>query len=158
MLYASLEANQRLLDTYFTFPVIQSLYFSLPIWSCVTQSLISLQALSTFNHHGWNLDYVRQTVDFDHVIERIVARFEKVSTEPGCEGIVMYSYFANKMSGIKKYVDCVTRGPDIVDDPRYGLEDSFFPEIPNTGDFMGFLDEAMLVDLGTWDQTTTNMV
>jgi hypothetical protein len=113
--------------------------------------------LSSFEHPDWNLDYVRQTLDFDGVLNLIVEQLGKVEsgTTPG-EPAVVFSRMSMKIGCIQRYI----AGKGALYHSQ-GHQDILDPEIARTGvEFSDFLDEAWLRDiLGPFEyQPHTNMV
>lgn len=152
ILHACLSASKNLFETFFSFPVDEYFSFSVPSWSRFVYSLIILQSLSVFNHQEWNLDYVQQTLDFNEVVDRMIANFQNVATQPGFEDVVVFTRIAAKMDSLIKHHYSTSKGggPAKADGVEEG--DQPGPEITHSGDFMDFLDEAWLRDVfGPWD-------
>jgi hypothetical protein len=150
VLYACLQACKSFFDTFFSIPVSNYFLFSMPTWSNLSYCMIILQALSDFNHPDWNLESVRETLDFRDVLDRIIERFEKVESEPGCEGTTAFSRTAKRIRSIQKILK--TKAVDLSKDRGLEAQDVRDPEILNTADFTDLFDEAWLRDiLGSWE-------
>jgi hypothetical protein len=151
-LYACLEAIKAFFDIYLSVPVIQYFSFTMPAWSHITSCMIVLQLLSTFNYPGWNLNYVRETLDFKDIINRLVEKFEMVRSEPGCEDTVVFTRISHKLQSIQSYIEAKASDPSIIPGPEITSRGFRDPLITNGGDFTDFFDEVWLRDiLEPWD-------
>jgi len=104
-LYACLQATKSFFDIYFSIPVLDYFSFCIASWSQLTSSLITLQLLSIFNHPDWNLELVRQTLDFRGVLDRLVGKMESVELEIGDARYDFFSRTAKRMISVRKYCD-----------------------------------------------------
>jgi len=116
-------------------------------WSNITSCLVVLQLLSSFNHPEWNLNFVRETLNFKTLINRINEKFESVKTVPGCEETVVFSRISTKLRCIRDYIEAKSLDPSVVPGPEIisrGFRDA---EISGGRDFTDFFDEAWLKDI-----------
>jgi hypothetical protein len=65
-------------ETFFAIPEPKYLCFSLATWTQITHSLIVLQMLSNFEHPDWNRVYVRETIDFMEIMDKLIEMFQKM--------------------------------------------------------------------------------
>jgi hypothetical protein len=77
-LYSGLKATQAFFDTYLALPVYFARSSSFFTHTQLAKSLGFLHKLSTFESPGWNLDYVRETVDFGNVLDQLIGWFNNV--------------------------------------------------------------------------------
>jgi hypothetical protein len=152
MLYACLQSNKLFLETFFAIPEYHYPSLSLASWTQTTHSLMILQLLSTFDHPDWNLNYVRDTIDFMEVMDKIIARFHKVEGE-------IFERTAAKMASIKAHIQGQMSAP-VAKDGAGG------PDLLNGQDLeMGnwepfdFTDESWFVDmLAPLDYSNPSMI
>lgn len=126
----------------------------MPTWPTVKYSITNLLALSTFEHPGWDLAQVRDTIDFVATMSRAVEMLESVSSVPGSEKIDVYSRTAKMMSRVSIFLrekifsqaQAAAGGADQMEgfEPVPCAEDlsQFFHFLDDTlmGDVMGFFD------------------
>jgi hypothetical protein len=149
-LYACLQATKSLWDAFFTIPTRNFFNFSIMTCSNLSISMIILQLLCTFEHPEWNLTRVREVMDFNKLIDRLTACFNKVQTEPGCEDMDLFGRMAKKLGYMRDYVEARSADQyrDQVPEPRGNQA----PQNTNAGEFTDFLDDAWLKDIfGPWD-------
>ena len=78
MLHACLQSTKMFFETFFNIPECRYTCFSIASWTQVTHSMLILQMLSTFEHPDWNLAYVRNTIDFMEVMDKMIDKFRRV--------------------------------------------------------------------------------
>lgn len=78
-------------------------YFSLVTWSSIRFALIGLQQLSVFEDPEWDLNYVRDTLDFLWVLDELYTRFEKAAVELNFDEEHVFPRTAKKMRLARVY-------------------------------------------------------
>lgn len=142
LLYACLESNKMFFDTFFTIPEYRYICFSLPTWTQVAHSIMILQLLSTFEHPDWNLVYVRETIDFMEVMDKLVERFDKVEGQ-------IFARTSAKMASMKAHIQAAMGGG-----PGLSGDDADMARLWEPADF---LDETWLTDvLGPMEYSLNN--
>jgi hypothetical protein len=150
LLYACLQATNCFFEIFFSIPAHNYFSFSVPTWSHLTSALISLQLLSTFDHPDWSLVYVRETLDFLGVLDRLIEQLSKAQSEFHSGESPVLARTAQKIRRIKAYCE----GKMIVQSA--GVQSELWtvqnPEMAGTAGPINFLDESSLRDiLGLWD-------
>jgi hypothetical protein len=104
---------------------------------------MTLQLLSTFEHPDWNLAYVRETICFMEVMDKLIERFIKVEGQT-------FARTAAKMASVKAQIqNAMGQGPGTLSG-----EDA---DMGRTWEPVDFLDESRLADiLGQMDSPFNN--
>lgn len=150
LLCACLQAIKSYFEIFFSIPVVNYIALSMPSWSHLTYSLTILQMLSSFNHPDWNLVYVRETIDFITVLDRLIEQLDTVNTLAGYEEIDMFSPVAKRMNRVKVCVEGKMAGHS---EGAVGSEPGPIPDfgpVPGTedlSDFFQFVDDAWMRDM-----------
>jgi hypothetical protein len=97
-----------------------------------------LQLLSTFEHSDWNLAYVRETIDFMEVMDKMIERFNKVEGQT-------FARTALKMASVKAHIQ-EQMDADAVG-PRPGSLSGEDADMGRTWEPYDFLDESWLADV-----------
>jgi hypothetical protein len=155
LLYSCLEANKSFWAAFFTIPPIEYYNFSIPVWMQIIHALITLQLLSNFDHPDWNLAYVRETIDFFHILDRLLECFRMLKQAVGGLEGEMFERSAMKMRAVQEYIQArmstdgtngsagLPSASENLHDADLGLDD--------------FLNEAWLDDVwGPWDSATNS--
>jgi len=77
MLYSSLISTKTLLDSYLIQPVSYSAFSALDLGQ-LGHGMSNLLKLSVLEEPGWDLAYVRQTMNLSYYFEQIISKFEAV--------------------------------------------------------------------------------
>jgi hypothetical protein len=120
-LYGCLLATKSLFDTILSFPL--ELYFQLPIvsYASMAHALVIFFKLSLIEVDGWDLSYVRQTIDFPAVLDQIASKLEEAKKMIKIEPLAavhndVFSRYATKLKRIKMRWDSKI-APDSEDVP-----------------------------------------
>jgi len=163
LLWACLQANKSFFDAFLSAPVSDYFFFSVPTWSHCAYSLLKLHVLSTFEHPGWNQDYVKETHDFWVIIDRCIERYQSVETVDGND---LFSTSAKRMRQIKAHMQGGRYGSGracqfestLLQAPGPLADDVELMHVNEDFDFMPFVDEEWLRDmLQPWDYQFTGM-
>ena len=103
LLYSCLQATKSVFDLIFSLDRKYYFYFSLITWSSLRFALIGLQQLSVFEDPEWDLNYVRDTLDFLWVLDELYARFEKAAAELNFDEEHVFPRTAKKMRLARAY-------------------------------------------------------
>lgn len=148
LLYACLQSNKMFFETFFAIPENRYVCFSLATWTQITHSAMILQILSTFEHPDWNVAYVRETIDFMEVMDKMIERFNKVEGQA-------FARTASKLASIKAHIQ-ERMATDVIG-PRPGSLTGEDADMDRTWEPINFLDESLLADvLGPLDLQFTN--
>lgn len=153
-LYACLHATKSWFDLFLTFS--PAVYINLPyaIFAQMAHCLIVLYRLSIFEHPGWDLRIVRDTLSFTLVIDKVITIMAQVkpaaSLDPDslAERIDTFSQNSRRLNAIKASWESRTAMDSTAPDAATATAMD-----ENQGDIsMDFLDDAWLKDvLGPWD-------
>jgi hypothetical protein len=137
---------------FLSIPTPKLFSFSVPSWSTMTYPIITLQALSTFDHPDWDLAYVRESIDFLSTLEQFMHRFERMEADGGYENSEYFSRCSKKMSCIKSYCEQKMLSRQTARS-QPGTANYADPEgMSGSMDFPELVDEDWLRELlGAWD-------
>jgi len=109
-LYSCLLATRSYFDIVLSVPV--ELYFSLPIVSHATlpHALVIFSKLSLIEVDGWDLSYVRQTMNFATVLDQIASKLEEAKKVMEIDPLATvhsdaFSHYARKLRRVKGWWD-----------------------------------------------------
>ena len=97
LLYACLQSTKSVFDLIFSMDRKHYFYFSLATWTSIRFALIGLQRLSVFDNPEWDLNYVRDTLDFLWVLDEFDARLAKAAVELNFDEEHVFPLTAKKM-------------------------------------------------------------
>jgi hypothetical protein len=154
-LHAGLKLTQTFFDTYLDLPVYFARRLSFFTYAQIAQSLVFLHKLSTFESPDWNLDFVRQTVNFRSILDQLIGWFERVKTAEGVEqgsaenAEDIFSRIVRKFSRLKTWHEQKAGlnmlGPEMFTTPLN-------LDVDMNGISMDFLNDAWLEEmLGPWE-------
>ena len=84
-LYTTLEATKSWFDIYFTFPPAHYVRFIIAVSTQLASSLITLYRLTTFEHHGWDRELVRQTCCLTDILITVTEKMSLVKSAAGLD-------------------------------------------------------------------------
>jgi hypothetical protein len=96
LLYACLKATKGLWDTFLSMPTESYLSFSILTWGHLRTAMLSLYQVSVFDDPDWSLAYVRETLDFIWVLDRLIERLDIVAVN--CDPSHIFARASMKMS------------------------------------------------------------
>jgi hypothetical protein len=117
-LYACLLATKSIFDTILSCPL--ELYFQLPIvsYASMAHAQVIFFKLSLVEVDGWDLSYVRQTVDFPSVLDQIASRLEEAKKMIIIDPLAavhndVFSRYATKLRRVKMWWDTKIAPDDV---------------------------------------------
>jgi hypothetical protein len=154
-LHAGLKAARAFFDTYLDLPVYVVRSLSFFTFAQVAQSLVFVHKLSTFESPDWNLDFVRQTVNFRSILDELIGWFERVKIAEGVEQSSpvnaedFFSRAMGKLSRVKAWHEQKTGSNSL--GPEMSTT-TLNPDVAMNGTSMDFLNDAWLEEmLGPWE-------
>jgi hypothetical protein len=154
-LHSSLQAVNAFFDNFLALPLHLARSLSFFTYVQIAPSMVLLHKLSTFESQDWNLDYVRETLNFGNIIDQLIGWFgrvqnmERVEQSSVEETEDIFSRTLRHLSRVKALHDQKTAssllGPEIITT----VPDA---DITMIGVSMDFLNDAWLEEmLGPWE-------
>ena len=119
----------------------------------LANAMVVLHKLSTFESPDWDLDYVRQTVDFGNILDNLIRRFNEIQMTQGAEqgkqeGRDIFFRISRKLGRIKAWHEEKTTLRSSRRETTSAVPDG----APVMNGDLEFFNEAWLEDiLGPWD-------
>lgn len=76
ILHSGLKAVQAFFDTYLALPAYVAERLPFFTYTQIAKSLVFLHKLSTFESTDWSVEYVRETIDFGEILDKLIGWFE----------------------------------------------------------------------------------
>ena len=150
LLCAGLKATKSYFDVFLSIPPACYVMMSLATWAALSYAFAFSSTLSTFEHEGWNLATVRETINYNFVLDQLIENLEHLVTLAGFEKLEVFSCAAKFMKCVKAYVETKIAASLQL---AAGKESDQVLEIgavaagaDDMTDFFQFLDDAWMTD------------
>lgn len=104
-LHNCLQAVKNYFDTFFTMALSNFNWFSVPVYTQLTGCIMTLERLSNFQHPDWDLSYVRETVNFFSVMDKMIEVFDAGRKQAGSDESSIFHHSWIKAQAIKAYCE-----------------------------------------------------
>jgi hypothetical protein len=159
-LHSCLKATQVFFEIFLSLPVDLARSLSFITFKQGAFGLVMLHKLSTFESQDWDLNYVRQTVNFGKVLDQLMDWFDKVKTADLLERRSsdennIFSRGVRKLGRIKAWHE--QKAESVSLDPQVSstIVDA---DVALNGAPADFFNEAWLEMLGPWDNQYNTMM
>ncbi|RFU29964.1 hypothetical protein B7463_g6352, partial [Scytalidium lignicola] len=151
LLHNCLQAVKNYFDIYFSMAFSNFHWFSIPVYTQVTNAIITLERLSNFQHPDWDLAYVRETLDFFGVLDKLIEVFDFGRKQFGMDDSSLFQHSWKKAQAVKAY--CESRMVEVSRssaDRRLEPTGELDPDLTMGGSTFDSLNESWLRD--AWGQ------
>lgn len=122
-LYSCLESSLALMEQALSIPPETYLYMPIVAWLHIARAIIFARRLCFLENSGWDLNYVRNRINFPEIVDRLIQKSELVRSsviQPGVgENRDLLLISISKLRAVKEgYVRAIASEEEKVGSPR----------------------------------------